>query len=562
LKSNIRKLTLIFCILLSGCTAALPLDSTGGQLISGSAGTATPFQPATPSLASQPLRMRVDNDVPSGLLDQLRVGDDLIMVDANQPADILFSAQNPDRVLSKWVYALVAPFPTVTDGISTQELKSIWQGEPFPAMQEQSLLMEESTLRALADYWGQEPGSLVKALPANEILDAAWQAKTAWAIVPFEALEPRWKVLRLDGLSPYDMDFQLDQYPLTILFGISAMNPITLDGLKVDVLPSNRDQSKMTSLLMTGVTALTRATGKKMETEGMLYPARDTIDWFRSADLVHVSNEVSFTNTCPPANPFQTALQFCSRPEYIELLDYIGVDIMELSGNHLMDWGWEPFNESMKMYEERGWKVYSAGENQEAAKQPLLMEHNGNKLAFIACNPAGPERVWATDEFPGVATCDYDWITVEIKRLSEQGYLVIATQQFFESYGFVPGAQQVQVFNQLADAGAVIVSGSQAHHPQGMAFTQSGSFIHYGLGNLFFDQMRMPDGAAPEVFSPDLPIAGVRLEFLDRHIFYNGKYLGTDLLTAVLEDYARPRPMTADERAVFLREAFSRSGWK
>jgi poly-gamma-glutamate synthesis protein (capsule biosynthesis protein) len=80
------------------------------------------------------------------------------------------------------------------------------------------------------------------------------------------------------------------------------------------------------------------------------------------------------------------------------------------------------------------------------------------------------------------------------------------------------------------------------------------SFIHYGLGNLFFDQMTyiLPDGKV---------IDGTRREFLDRHVFYDGRYLGTELLTAMLEDYSRPRPMTKPERASFLTEYFYLSGW-
>ncbi len=40
------------------------------------------------------------------------------------------------------------------------------------------------------------------------------------------------------------------------------------------------------------------------------------------------------------------------------------------------------------------------------------------------------------------------------------------------------------IFEQVADDGAVIVSGSQAHAPLEMEFYK-GTFIHYGLGNLF-----------------------------------------------------------------------------
>ena len=55
--------------------------------------------------------------------------------------------------------------------------------------------------------------------------------------------------------------------------------------------------------------------------------------------------------------------------------------------------------------------------------------------------------------------------------------------------------------------------------------------------------------------------AGIRREFLDRYVIYDGKFISAELLTAVLEDYARPRWMNAQERAEFLGEYFFRSGW-
>jgi len=37
--------------------------------------------------------------------------------------------------------------------------------------------------------------------------------------------------------------------------------------------------------------------------------------------------------------------------------------------------------------------------------------------------------------------------------------------------------------------------------------------------------------------------------------------LSVELLTALLEDWSRPRPMTPGERAGFLQEIFAASGW-
>jgi len=159
--------------------------------------------------------------------------------------------------------------------------------------------------------------------------------------------------------------------------------------------------------------------------------------------------------------------------------------------------------------------------------------------------PRRPPSAWATADRPGAAPCETERLFADVARLKQQGYLVVFTYQWAESYNPRPGPLQVDGFRAAAAAGASIVSGSQAHQPQAFEFSE-GSFIHYGLGNLFFDQMASP---------------AVRQEFIDRHIVYDGRYLGTELLTAYLEDYAQPRPMTIEERGAFLEAIFSASGW-
>jgi poly-gamma-glutamate synthesis protein (capsule biosynthesis protein) len=107
---------------------------------------------------------------------------------------------------------------------------------------------------------------------------------------------------------------------------------------------------------------------------------------------------------------------------------------------------------------------------------------------------------------------------------------------------------QVDDFRRMADAGAKVVSGSQAHFPMAMEFYRQ-AFIHYGLGNLFFDQDR------------ECCMIQNEWEFMDRYTVYGGRLVSVELLTMMLEDFSRPRPMTASERASFLREYFHLSGW-
>jgi poly-gamma-glutamate synthesis protein (capsule biosynthesis protein) len=144
-------------------------------------------------------------------------------------------------------------------------------------------------------------------------------------------------------------------------------------------------------------------------------------------------------------------------------------------------------------------------------------------------------------------------LETEIANLRAGGYLPVMTFQYNEYSQPNPTDYEQRDFLKMASAGAVIVSGSQAHMPAAMEFS-GGSFVHYGLGNLFFDQMsiQMPDGSRSD---------DTRNVFVDRHVFYAGRYISTELLTYIIEDYARPRLMTGLERFEFLQEIFRAAGW-
>ena len=139
-----------------------------------------------------------------------------------------------------------------------------------------------------------------------------------------------------------------------------------------------------------------------------------------------------------------------------------------------------------------------------------------------------------------------------IQQLKKDGYQVVATVQYHENYSYLADNPMRSLFRPLADAGAVIVQGSQAHTPKEMEF-YGGGFIHYGLGNLFFDQMYYTLNGRN--------VDATRQEFIDRYTFYDNRLISIELLTAMLEDYAKPRPMTQDERRELLEAVFSVSLW-
>jgi len=138
----------------------------------------------------------------------------------------------------------------------------------------------------------------------------------------------------------------------------------------------------MTILIMSGTTALTRATAFKIDIKGSDYVISGVKDWFLTADLRHVSNEVSFDPQCPKPDPNTASMRFCSNPDYIEVLKGLGINVVELTGNHENDYGPEAFANTVKTYQQLGWTIFGGGLTPEEARKPALVESNGNKIAF------------------------------------------------------------------------------------------------------------------------------------------------------------------------------------
>jgi poly-gamma-glutamate synthesis protein (capsule biosynthesis protein) len=516
-----------------------------------------PSPPAAAQAAAPPA-IWIDPALPAAFRQALRLPPDLSQWPQDGsplPPGVLRVETSAERPITHWVYALVTPFSSTIQGVSYEDIRRTWNGEAAGPFAGQPLLMDESTYRSFSALWGAPAGETVATVPGEELLNYAWGHQPAWALAPFESLDPRWKVLPVDGLSPIQKSFDpAAGYPLTLPISLTG-DPQQVGALLERYGPasasplapaSNREPGRLTVVAMTGVTALVRATAYTMEQRGVLYPGKDVRDWLREADITHISNEVPFAQNCPYPNPVQEGMRFCSDTRYIKLLEDVGADIIELTGDHFADHGVDAMYYTLELYRERGWPYYGGGENSQQARQAVLLEHNGNRLAFIGCNAKGGGYAQAGPNHPGAVTCDFDWLVSEIARLRAEGVLPIATFQHFEYYTYQAQPNQERDSRLLAEAGAVIVSGSQAHQPQALEFVRN-SLIHYGLGNLFFDQYEIS--------------LATRQGFIDRHIFYDGRYISTELLPILFIDYARPRPMTPQEQEDLLNAVFSASGW-
>jgi hypothetical protein len=536
---------LIIAILISACEGSVdipvlspvPVDTEEAHIITPTSSPTITETPIMPTI--QPaMTYWFDDSIPASVQLDLCFPEGVSTAISKGQAGIHLSSGTGEVLAYRRMYALAGRFNLLQDDLSLDEVKSAWQGQS-----DWKLEMSQETNRAFEEKWGSTQAVLIVDDPET-LVNQAWATGSLLAILPFDELVPRLKVLQVDGVSPLDKNMDVENYPLKMeYFWQGDVNILSLVSLKCEP-GTNRDINRMTDVLMTGVSALTRNTAARMAEKGVTYPAEEILEWLKSADIMHISHEVSFYTDCPDPLPVRAGGRFCAQPEFFNLFTYAGVDVVELTGNHLNDWGVEALANSIRMYHEAGILTFGGGLDAETARQPLLIEHNGNKLAFLGCNSTGPESDWATEVQPGAAQCDLDWMAGEVQRLRDDGYLPIVTFQGFEVCDVAPHSTQREAAKQMAEAGAVIVSGSQAHCPQAYSI-QGDTFIHYGLGNLWFDQMDLV----------------TRQELLDRYVFYDGRLISVEIKTAMLEDSAQPRPMTAEERQVILEKVFNASKW-
>lgn len=454
---------------------------------------------------------------------------------------------NPDQSTptdapSRYVFALAAPFTTTTDNISFDQLADFWSNgfESSPDFPIKEIIIDSKSESILESIFKTVPGESIKIVSAGEVLTQIY-AEDSWTILPFEKLEPRYKVIRINEQSPLENDFNLNNWPLTALIGgTDAMS--AEDWAQIPA--ANRDPNKLTTVMLTGVTAMVRGTGQYMDVWGPEYPGKNIRDILRSADILHVNNEVPFAPVCQQSQDELNNLVFCSKKAYIDLLTDIGTDVVELDGDHFQDYGDEAVLYTLDLYKQNNIPYYGGGSNIREAQKPLIMEHNGNRFAFIGCNGKDIGYAAASESRPGAVHCDIPLIVSQIKSLKSEGIIPIVTFQHIEYYHIAPNDEMRSDFEAVADAGAVIVSGSQSHIPMAFEITQK-AFIHYGLGNLFFDQA---------FFLPETSEAT-----LDIHVFYDGKHIGSDIQTIKFTNLALNRLMTEEERIPVLDRIFAES---
>ena len=361
---------------------------------------------------------------------------------------------------------------------------------------------------------------------AEEILTAG---HADVVVMPWAEMTPERRALRVDGRSPTDPD-----YPLQDTWSLAAAPQSDVGELAAALQSPAEAVVQITAV---GDLMLDRSLGWYVQQGDLAYPFANIADLLRSADVTIGNLECALGSGGTPA---AKSFTFRAPPEAAQALALAGFDIVNLANNHALDYGTETLLEGIGLLTDAGVQVVGAGANNSAAHQPVIMTMNGLTLAFLGYVSVPVEAVsgfdtasWsATADSPGLAWADPERIRADVTAVktvvAPQVDLVIVTLHSGYEYVDSPSPPQIAAAHAAIDAGADVVLGHHAHVLQGIEFYGDGVIV-YGLGNFAFEIDGPPETAVLNLW---LDADGVR---------------ELELVPAVIQFGGQPRPAEAWE---------------
>lgn len=170
--------------------------------------------------------------------------------------------------------------------------------------------------------------------------------------------------------------------------------------------------------------------------------------------------------------------------ESLQLLAVSPVNYYSIANNHIMDWGVEGLLKTKKFLQSLGAQVFGAGVNQEESSKPLIIDHDGIRIGFLAYCKKG--NFSATKSSAGAAMLDKNNVYEDVASLNAIVDHVIVNLHWGVEYSDYPYPPDIKIAHSIIDAGASAIMGHHPHVVQGLEVYR-GCPIFYSLGSFIYD---------------------------------------------------------------------------
>jgi poly-gamma-glutamate synthesis protein (capsule biosynthesis protein) len=211
----------------------------------------------------------------------------------------------------------------------------------------------------------------------------------------------------------------------------------------------------------------------------------DLLQELNQANITMVNEEFPFSSR--GAQMENKQYTFRADPSNVKALKEMGVDIVTLANNHILDFGKDALEDTFQTLDGAGILYAGAGTTAQRAKACQTIAVNGKKIGFLAASRVIPEGNWNVDDStPGVfATYDGTALSKAVTEAKKVCDFVVVFVHWGVEQQSNPEDYQKNLAKQYIDAGADLVVGCHTHCLQGIDYYK-GKPIYYSLGNFIF----------------------------------------------------------------------------
>ncbi len=227
---------------------------------------------------------------------------------------------------------------------------------------------------------------------------------------------------------------------------------------------------------------------------------------------------------------------FRADPKSIEGLKFAGFNVLNIANNHIMNFGKDGLDSTIKILDENNIMRVGAGRSEEEIYKPVIKNIKGAKFAFLGFTYNSDQREFFDGEIYGVANMEIEKMKENVEKANLENDIVIVSMHAGTEYQTFPSSFQENFARGAIDAGADLVIGSHPHVVQAVEKYKE-RYIIYSLGNFVFDQMWSNE---------------TRLGVIAEIIFNNKKIDSINFIPIKIYDYSQPTILEGEEAEMIL----------
>ncbi|MBL0209862.1 MAG: CapA family protein [Holophagaceae bacterium] len=216
----------------------------------------------------------------------------------------------------------------------------------------------------------------------------------------------------------------------------------------------------------------------------------DVLPILKGADIAFGNLETPVApRTGKPGVPFQF-----NAPEGLpRALRTSGFTVLSTANNHAFDQGTSGITETLDRLKEAGLVAVGTGETQAKAEQPVIIEKNGIRFAFLAFTDLFNIDLNRKATEPWVRPLDLEPAKAAIRAVRSRSDAVVVSLHWGNEYQHEPTQRQREIARGLVEAGADLIIASHPHVLQPIEPLEAGgrtAIVAFSLGNFIANQDR------------------------------------------------------------------------